>query len=203
MVVRGHREKLLQEGSKEYLSELELGKRMATLYMICGMAGAGKTTLGKQMEITHGALRLCPDEWIKAVIRDETDKADLDRLRDPVEALQWSTAQKLLRLDVNVILENGFWGRGERLQFSSEAKGLGAEVELHYLDVSEEKLWDRLEKRNAMRTDDSFRVSREELREWMTWFTPPDANEAVFYDSFVRHTCRKPADDHQDTQIVS
>jgi predicted kinase len=171
---------------------------MATLFMICGMAGAGKTTLGKQLETKHDALRLCPDEWIKAVIRDETDKEELDRLRDPVETLQWATAQKLLRLSVNVILENGFWGRGERLHFGSEAKDLGAEVELHYLDVPEETLWDRLQKRNAKLTRDSFRVSREELREWMTWFTPPDANEVVFYDSFVRHTCRKPADGQEE-----
>jgi predicted kinase len=170
---------------------------MATLFLICGMAGAGKTTLAKQLETAHQALRLCPDEWIKAVIADETDKPELDRLRGPVENLQWSLAQRLLRLGVNVILENGFWGREERLQFGSEAKGLGAEVELHYLDVPEAELWDRLQKRNAQLTDDSFRVSRDELREWMTCFTLPDAKEGMFYDRFVKYTCRKPADDHR------
>jgi predicted kinase len=160
---------------------------MATLYMICGMAGAGKTTLAKQLETTHQALRLCPDEWIKVVIEDETDKQELDRLRDPVETLQWTLAQKLLRLGVSVILENGFWGRGERLGFGSQARALGAEVELHYLDVPEEELWARLQKRNSELSDHSFRVSRDELREWMSWFVPPDAEEATFYDRFVKY----------------
>jgi predicted kinase len=35
---------------------------MATLFLICGLPGAGKTTLAKEIELARPALRLCPDE---------------------------------------------------------------------------------------------------------------------------------------------
>src|SRR3712207_6733975 len=108
---------------------------MATLYLICGMVGAGTTTLAKQIEKSCSALRLSPDEWIEKIIEDASDKNELDRLRDPIESLQWLTAQRVLRLGVSVILENGFWSKAERMKFQAQAKALGARVELHYLDV--------------------------------------------------------------------
>jgi predicted kinase len=151
------------------------------------MAGAGKTTLAKQLESTQHALRLCPDEWIKTIIKDENDRIEMDRLRDPVEKLQWNIGQKLLRLGLNVILENGFWSKEERMEYRDIAKGLGANVVLHYLDVPKAELWRRIQKRNAELPDDSFRVAKHELEEWLSWFTPPDDGELKIYDGFKVH----------------
>lgn len=36
------------------------------LILVCGIAGAGKTILAKQVE-AEGAVRMCPDEWIVAL----------------------------------------------------------------------------------------------------------------------------------------
>ena len=157
---------------------------MATLILICGMAGAGKSTLAEQLECSRRAFRLCPDEWIKAVIRDESDKCELARLRDPIESLQWQMAQKLLSLGISVILENGFWGRDERTKFRSEAKNLGARVELYYLDVSKEEAWRRIERRNSESPRASFQIARQEFDSWWTSFTPPDSEEVERYDSY-------------------
>ncbi len=35
----------------------------ATVYLIVGLPGAGKTTRAKELEISASALRLTPDEW--------------------------------------------------------------------------------------------------------------------------------------------
>lgn len=159
----------------------------ATLYLICGMVCAGKTTLARRLEATLPAVRLSPDEWIKAVIADGDDREEADRVRDSVEALQWSMAQKLMELGTSVILENGFWSREERGAYRQRAKALGARVVLHYLDVPKAELQRRILWRNEHGPVESFKVSVEELDGWLALFTPPDADELATYDDCEVH----------------
>ncbi|MBN1371152.1 MAG: AAA family ATPase [Anaerolineaceae bacterium] len=150
---------------------------MPTLYLICGLPGAGKTTLARKLESEHAALRLCPDEWIVNLLADPADKAELDRLRDPVEKLLWDLAKCALALGVSVVLEFGFWSKAERSFFRAEAEALGARVELHYLKVSLDELWARLAARNADLPAGTFPVKREELELWASWFEEPMEDE--------------------------
>ncbi len=156
---------------------------MATLHLICGMAGAGKTTRAKQVEAGTGAIRFCPDEWITKLLADIDDRKENERLRDIVEAMQWELAQQLLASGLSVILENGFWGKGEREHYRDTARNLGAKVHLHFLDVPDDELWRRLSERNTDLPDGSFTVNQDELKEWLTWFQKPDADELATYDN--------------------
>lgn len=160
---------------------------MNKLHLICGLPGAGKTTLSKQLEAKEKAFRFCPDDWIKAIIKDPNDKEELDRLRDPVEQLQWTLAQRLIDLNVDVILENGFWSREERLKYCENAKRLGTQVIVHFLSVSKQELWKRIEKRNADPNNDSFCVSKELLEESFKCFTPPNEMEAKSYNEYIEY----------------
>lgn len=150
---------------------------MATLFLICGLPGAGKTTLARQLEQERPALRLCPDEWIATIIADASDQAELDRLRAPVEAVHWEMAQKVLSLGVDVVLEWGFWSREERRYYREQAEALGAQVELCFLEVSREELWARLSRRNAALPPGTFVVTEEQLNLWWSWFEPPTPEE--------------------------
>ena len=150
---------------------------MATLFLICGLPGAGKTTLAKQLEFARPALRLSPDEWIAPLLADASNTAELDRLRTPVESLQWDVAKRVLTLGVDVVLEWGFWSRAERDHLRAEAEALGARVELHYLAVARDELWARLSKRNANLPPGTFTVTAEQLDQWSSWFEPPTADE--------------------------
>lgn len=150
---------------------------MATLILICGLPGSGKTTLAKQLEFSRSALRLCPDEWIASILADITDTNELDRLRTPVETLQWEIAKRALVLGVNVILENGFWSREERMRYRVQAEALGACVELIYLYVDRDELWARLSKRNENLQPGIFFVREGQLDLWLSWFEPPTADE--------------------------
>jgi predicted kinase len=150
---------------------------MAILFLICGLPGSGKTTLAKQLEVSRPSLRLCPDEWIAPLLADATDTTELDRLRTPVESVQWEVAKRVLVLGVDVILENGFWSRAERASYRSQAEALGAQVELRYLNVSRDELWARLSKRNAGLPPGTFIVREDQLDLWLSWFEPPTADE--------------------------
>ena len=150
---------------------------MATLFLICGLPGSGKTTVAREIEFSHSALRLCPDEWIASLLTDITDNVELDRLRTPVESVQWEVAKRVLSLGINVVLENGFWSRDERASYRSQAEALGARVKLVYLNVERDELWARLSKRNENLSPGTFVVREDQLDLWLSWFQPPTADE--------------------------
>ena len=118
-----------------------------------------------------------PDEWITSILADVTDTIEMDRLRTPVESVQWEVAKRALTLGVDVILENGFWSREERDSYRAQAEALGAHVKLIYLEVERDELWARLSKRNKNLPPGTFAVREDQLDLWLGWFQPPTADE--------------------------
>lgn len=153
-----------------------------TLILLCGLPGAGKTTLAKRMERERNAIRLSPDEWIEAILADPLDIRERDRLRDPVENLQWDLAQTYLRKGLTVVLENGFWAEEERTAYAAVALELGAVIELYFLDVPLDELWRRVLARNDALEKRTFVMTREEVEAGWAVFQPPTSEELAFYD---------------------
>jgi len=149
------------------------------LVLMCGLPGAGKTTVARRLAAEIPALRLCPDEWIARLGFDLFDGV----VRERIEALQWALAQEVLRLGRSVILENGFWQRAERDEKRLAARALGAQVELRYLDVPLDDLWRRIEARNAESGWRARPIRRDELEKWARSFEAPDAAEMALFDA--------------------
>lgn len=148
-----------------------------TLFLICGLPGAGKTTLAKRLEVEHAALRLTPDEWIADLLPEGWDRAELDRLRTPVETIQWKVAQRVLALGRSVVLDWGLWSREERDQLREGARAVGARAEVRYLNPPREELLARLARRGRGSGPGEFEVSEEELDLWASWLEPPGQDE--------------------------
>lgn len=146
---------------------------MATLHIICGMPGSGKTTLAQRLEREANALRLSSDEWMARIVGDGYD----DTKRDAIHAVQYDIAARVLALGASVVLEAGFWGKSERDHMRAIAKAAGAGFRLHYLDVPLEELKRRLVVRNAAMPANTFRVEPEWLDDWIKQFEPPSEDE--------------------------
>jgi predicted kinase len=150
----------------------------ATLILLCGLPGAGKSTLGRRLATERPAVRLAPDEWISRLGLDHWDEAT----RDKVERLLWDLAQELLRLGQSVILESGFWRRAERDEKRRVARSIGALVELHFLDVPSDELWSRIERRNRRPSWPAAPITRADLNRWVAVFQPPNTAELALFD---------------------
>lgn len=154
---------------------------MATLHLMCGLPCSGKTTLAKELEHTHAALRLTPDEWHTRLFgQDLADPAHDDR-HNLIEAIMWEVAARVLSLGTNVILDFGLWAKEEREDFRARATKLGASTKVHFLTVSEEELLERLAMRNAHLPQNTFAIPEEQLKVWMQIFQPPTADELNRY----------------------
>jgi predicted kinase len=147
--------------------------------MICGLPGAGKTTVSKRLEKQRRALHLCPDEWISAMLPTPSQRSEMDRLRDPVEAVQWDVAMRVLELGIDAILEWGFWSRAERGRLAAMARERGFRVEVRSLAVPFEELWSRIEARNAALPPGTFRIERADLDLWWSDYEPPAPDELL------------------------
>ncbi|MFL6211266.1 MAG: AAA family ATPase [Pyrinomonadaceae bacterium] len=152
-------------------------RSIATLHLMCGLPCSGKTTLAKQIEHERAALRLTPDEWIVSLYGAELAGAALDAARDPVEAVLWDLAARVLVLGVDVVLDFGFWTRGERDAFRARAAQLGARSELHFLAVPEEVLLPRLAARNEQLPPGIFWIDEARFKQWVSLFEPPTEAE--------------------------
>ena len=144
------------------------------LILVCGLPGAGKTTLAKALERRLGAVRFCADDWMAALALDLYD----EERRAKVETLQWKLGRTLLGHGLTVIIEWGTWGRSERDTLRLEARALGAAVELHYLSASPEVLFERIRRRGM----ENPPIERADLDRWMAIFQVPTAEEMALFD---------------------
>ncbi len=148
--------------------------RAPRLIVICGLPGAGKTTLARTLESRLRAVRLNPDEWMSALSISLWDES----VRARVEALQWSLAQRLLETGNIVIIEWGTWSRSERNVLWAGARALGAAVELHLVTAPLDVLWERIELRAAEYPP----ITRDQLAQWQDMFEAPTQDEMALYD---------------------
>lgn len=146
---------------------------MPVLHLICGLPGSGKSMLARDLELSENTIWLSPDEWISQIVHDGYDQEH----REAVERVQWELAKKLLKLGVNVVLDNGFWSRRERQALRTEAAGIGAETKLHVLDVPLAELQIRIAKRNRALPTNAFRIDAADLEEWSSKFETPAPDE--------------------------
>ncbi len=149
---------------------------VATLYLMVGLPGAGKTARAKELEVRPGALRLTPDEWILTLFGTDLDRAARDAAREPVESLQWKLARRVLALGCNVVLDWGFWSRAERMRCRAQAEALGARVEIVFLNAHADELWARISGRHESRSG-TLHITRSELERWADQFEPPGGDE--------------------------
>lgn len=156
---------------------------MATLHLMCGLPGSGKTVRARHLESTLGAVRLSASEWIADLGHDPADS----KMRTRVERLQRRTAFQLLAAGRDVIVEHSLWTRRERMLILIAGHAAGHHVTLHYWAVDPETLRAHVERRNlevaaGTAAPGTSHIDLAQLEAWAAMFEPPDATELARFD---------------------
>ncbi len=145
---------------------------VATMLLMVGLPGAGKTTRARQLAAVHRALRLT-DHWMIPLFGDSM----ADGKRFVVEGRLISVALQALRLGTSVVLDCGLWGRDERSALRWLARSAGASCQVVYLPVDKDVQLARIAHRQAMAPHQTFPMSEADVDQWREQFQVPDAAE--------------------------
>lgn len=146
---------------------------MATLFLIVGLPGAGKTTRAMRLATEHAALRLTPDEWMIPLFGEP----EAGGRRDVLEGLLIGLALEALRSNTSVVLDFGLWGRNERSALRWLANSVGASSQVVYVAVDRATQLDRIRSRWSCTPEQTFPMSEADVDRWRVQFEVPDAAE--------------------------
>ncbi|NJD01816.1 MAG: ATP-binding protein [Ruminiclostridium sp.] len=158
---------------------------MSTVFMICGNTAAGKSTYSLKLAKQENAIRFSIDPWMQTLYGADYDPQihDFVWLIDRTERCKIQMreiAELLIKQNINIILDFGFGDIESRNYYKKWAESFGAEVSLHFLDVSTEERRERVHKRNKEQGPTyAFKVTDKMFDYVEPMFTPPSEDELI------------------------
>lgn len=149
----------------------------ATLHLLCGKAGAGKSTLATALAAEHKALLIAEDVWL---IRHFGPMKSFDDYRTyslRAKTVVGPLVVELLALGLNVVLDYPANTRSSRKWMRSLVSLSGAHHVLHYLTTPDEVCLQRIGQRNIERPEGSYHLTRDDFEHISSFFEVPEADE--------------------------
>lgn len=124
----------------------------ATLNLVFGPCGAGKTTYAYSLARREGAVAFVLDDWAARLFGPDVDgPLDFKWIGERFgrcQALIWSTAVAVLNAGSSVVLDLGLMRRGDREKICKLAQEAGLSMQWHFIDAPQEVRRERITARN-------------------------------------------------------
>lgn len=153
-------------------------KATPTLHFFCGKAGAGKSTMARQLADQHQALLVSEDVWLSRLYGDQLKSFQdyvhcSQRLRTVVEPL----VVDLLTRGQTVVMDFQGNTKSRRRWFRAMFEAAGAAHVLHVIETPDALCLARIARRNQERPEGSSEVSEADYWHVTSFFEPPEAAE--------------------------
>jgi len=154
----------------------------ATLHVIFGPSGAGKTVYAHSFARREKAVAFVLDEWMAQLFApDMPQPIEYEWMIERVqrcEAQIWSVAAGVLATGVSVILDIGLMRRDDRARVRQIAEGAGLPLQFHFVTAPVEVRRARVAERNVIRGENfAIEVKPEHFEFIEGVFEAPDAEE--------------------------
>lgn len=159
------------------------GRHMATTHLISGLPCSGKTTYALGLRADLDAALFSLDRWLITLFGrysiDDVGHEEHVRRVLACRDLIWDAAAQLLRRGADVILDDGFFLRENRIRLIDLSRKVGASTKIHFVDTPVEIIAARLQVRNAQLPPYNFRIGPGMLRAFVGLFEVPGADEGA------------------------
>lgn len=122
---------------------------MAKLILLCGKICSGKTFYANIIKKKENAFIFSCDEITLQLFNNKLGGAH-DNITEKIKKYIYKKSEELIALNVNVILDFGFWTKEERTKITNILAVKNICYEWHYIFVSDDIWIKRIKKRNKL-----------------------------------------------------
>lgn len=156
---------------------------MATAHLISGLPCSGKTTYATGLRTDLGGVAFSLDRWLitsfgQYSIAEVGHEEHVRRVLANRELI-WDAASEFLKRGVDVILDDGFFLRVNRMRVISEARQLDAAAKIHFIDTPLTVIRARLAARNARLPPYNFWIGPDMLQTFAELLEVPTDDEGA------------------------
>lgn len=156
---------------------------MTTVHLISGLPCAGKTTYASGLRAQKKCVLFTLDRWLISLFGQYSisavGHAEHTRRVLACRGLIWESAAEFLRRSVDVVLDDGFFLRENRVGYVHLAEAVNATAKIHFLNTPENLVRARLDLRNAHLPAFNFYIDRDSLEAFISIFETPSAEEGA------------------------
>jgi len=156
---------------------------MATIHLIEGPVGAGKSTFAAQLSLTHAAVHLNLDDWMVTLFRPDRPETEFmewyaERKQRCIDQI-WRVTCDLIDAGTEAVLELGLVQTSARDDFYRRVDVEGYALKVYVLETPEDVRRERVRHRNTQQGDTfKMEVSDEIFELANRAWQAPDAIEA-------------------------